>query len=219
MLADEWRCEGGGTPPKGRPMQPILDAVLASALTPWALVVMCAFCLVDGFFPPVPSESIVVALAAVYAASDPARLLPLLLLAAAGALVGDNIAYLIGRRLHPLVERRPGLAARVHEASEKIRDRGALLLVPARFIPVGRVFVNVGAGVAEYPHRRFLGITVVSGLVWAGYAIGIGLVAGRWFHDSPLLGAAVGVALGVALGLVIDRVGSAVRARRQAQPA
>ena len=177
-------------------MSQLYEWIIASAMSPIALVVVFMLCMIDGFFPPVPSESVVTALAAVYAPNDPIRLIPLVLLAALGAFCGDNIAYFIGGRLHPVIERRwPDLAARIHAASLRIEDRGAMLIIPARFIPVGRVFVNMGAGLAEFPHRRFMAITALSGLVWATYGAAIGVAAGSWFHDNPILGISVGICL------------------------
>lgn len=187
--------------------------VIESALSPRALVVVAVCCFVDGFFPPIPSESVITALAAVLATKDPGRIAALVPLAAAGAFCGDNVAYLIGSRLHHLLNRFPKLRDRVHDASLHIRRRGATLIITARFIPVGRVAVNMGAGLAGYPHRRFMGVTAISASIWALYAAGIGVAAGRFIHDQPLLGAAIGVVLGVAIGTIVDRIISA-RQRR-----
>lgn len=185
----------------------INDWIVSSAMDPVTWVILYLFCTIDGFFPPVPSESIVTALAAVYASADPIRILPMTLIAAAGACTGDNIAYLIGSRLHPfLASWKPEFAAKIDAAAAKIEDRGATLLIPARFVPGARVIINMGAGLAEFPHGRFFRITVLSGLIWATYATAIGILAGRWFHDNPLLGAITGVTLGVVIGVVADAV-------------
>ena len=195
----------------------IYDWVIASALSPWALAVIFSVCMIDGFFPPVPSESVVTALAAVLIQRDPLRLIPLGLLAGVGAFLGDNVAYFIGSRLHHLLVRFPKFERRVHEASAHVTRRGATLIITGRFIPVGRVAINMGAGIAEYPHHRFMIVTAISATIWAGYSVAIGVVAGHWVEENPLMGATVGVVLGIALGTVVDRI--IVMHQRSAAPA
>ena len=51
-------------------MQAINDFILAAAGQPWVLLLVFACCVIDGFFPPIPSESVVVGLAAVAATAD-----------------------------------------------------------------------------------------------------------------------------------------------------
>lgn len=183
----------------------LYDWVTESALSWWAMLVVFLGCTIDGFFPPVPSESLVTAVAAVLAKEAPWRLILLGVVAASGAWLGDNIAYLIGRRLTHLLRHFPRLEARVHHAARRISRRGTTLIIIGRFIPGGRIVVNMGAGLAEYPHPRFMVVTVVSAAVWAVYSVVIGVVAGHAVDDNPLLGAAIGVGLGIVLGWIIDR--------------
>ncbi|WP_052462718.1 DedA family protein [Nigerium massiliense] len=194
----------------------IYDWVLAQAMSPWALLVVFACCLIDGFFPPIPSESVVTALGAVLVAKDPLRLIPLTALAAFGAFVGDNIAYLIGSKLHGVLARFPKLERSVHDASGRIARRGAVLIITGRFIPVGRVAINMGAGLADYPHHRFVLVTALSGTIWGSYAVVIGVLAGHWIESNPLLGATIGVVLGVTIGVIVDRI---IQARQKRQVA
>ena len=46
-------------------MQAINDFILDAAGQSWVFPLLRRCCLIDGFFPPVPSESVVVALAAI----------------------------------------------------------------------------------------------------------------------------------------------------------
>ena len=64
--------------------------------SPWVFVALYAFATVDGFFPPIPSETVVIALASLWASGGTPPLFPVILLAAAGAFTGDQIAYTIG---------------------------------------------------------------------------------------------------------------------------
>src|SRR5690625_6903246 len=50
-------------------------------------------CLIDGFFPVVPSESLLVALASIYDQGKNINLVNLFFLAWFGAFIGDQVAY------------------------------------------------------------------------------------------------------------------------------
>jgi membrane-associated protein len=195
-------------------MQAINDFILAAAGQPWVLFLVLACCIIDGFFPPIPSESVVVGLAAVAATADVPNPWLLILVAALGAFSGDNIAYLIGRRVgtrrwHWM--RGPRMQSAFRWAGQELRKRPASLILVARFIPIGRVAVNLTAGVTHYPHLRFIGLTVLSATLWAAYSVGIGMFFGQWFENNHLLGAAIAIACAVALGIVVDLVINRVR--------
>jgi membrane-associated protein len=197
-------------------MQAINDFILAAAGQPWVLFLVLACCVIDGFFPPIPSESVVVGLAAVAATADVPNPWLLMLVAALGAFSGDNIAYLIGRRVgtrrwHWM--RGPRMQSAFRWAGLELRKRPASLILVARFIPIGRVAVNLTAGVSHYPHLRFIGLTVLSATLWAAYSVGIGLFFGQWFENNHLLGAAIAIVCAVALGIVVDLVINRVRGK------
>lgn len=188
-------------------MQAINDFILAAAGQPWVLVLVLACCIIDGFFPPIPSESVVVGLAAVAATAQVPNPWVLMLVAAAGAFSGDNIAYLIGRRVGTTRwswMRGPRMQGAFRWAGRELRKRPAALILVARFVPIGRVAVNLTAGVSGYPHARFVALTVLSATLWAAYSVGIGLFFGQWFEDNHLLGAAIAIVCAVALGIVVD---------------
>ena len=83
---------------------------------------------------------------------------------------------------------------------------GASVVLAARYIPIGRVAVNVSAGAVGYSRRRFVGIDAIAALTWALYAVSIGIGAGEWFKGHPLRAIVVGVVGGVLIGLVLDWV-------------
>ncbi|MFB7885518.1 DedA family protein [Microbacterium sp. NPDC056057] len=202
-------------------MDVISDLVLQAVASPWLYLAMFAVAVIDGFFPPVPSETVLVASAAVAASTGRPDLVALGLVAAAGAAAGDNIAFAVGRRTGSARfawMRRPRVAGALARAGAALDRRGAGLILGARFIPVGRVAVNLSAGALAYPWRRFALLSVAAGLCWAAYSIAIGLLAGAWLKDQPLLSATLGVVLAVGIGLVVDRL-LAVRARRVAASA
>lgn len=195
----------------------INDLILQAAASPWLYLVMFATAVIDGFFPPIPSETVLVAAAAVAASTGEANMPLLIGVAALGAMIGDNIAYAIGRSVGTTRfawMRRPKVAGAFDRARHTLSRNGAPLILGARYIPVGRVAVNMSAGALEYSWRRFLPLSIVGGIMWAAYSAGIGLIAGHWIEDQPLLSAVIGVAFALVLGFVIDRVVTAIRRRR-----
>lgn len=197
-------------------MQAINDFILAAAGQPWVLLLVLACCVIDGFFPPIPSESVVVGLAAVAATADIPNPYVLMLVAALGAFTGDNIAYLIGRRVGTTRwswMRGPRMQSAFRWAGGELRKRPASLILVARFVPIGRVAVNLTAGVTHYHHLRFVGLTCLSALMWAGYSVGIGLFFGQWFEENHFLGAVIAIICAVALGIIVDLVINKLRGK------
>ncbi|MDR7382542.1 DedA family protein [Promicromonospora iranensis] len=183
--------------------------ILAMAASPWIYPAMFAFATIDGFFPPLPSESVVITLTVSAHSTGTPWMWLVLLTAAAGAWVGDQIAYQIGRMIG--TERVPFLRGprgrrAVAWAERALTRRGASFILAARYVPIGRVAVNMTAGAVGYPRRRFAGIAAIAAVMWALYSAGIGLVAAQWLGHEPLLAITIGVVFGVAMGFVVDKV-------------
>ena len=197
-------------------MQAINDFILAAAGQPWVLFLVFACCVIDGFFPPIPCESVVVGLAAVAATADVPNPAFLAATAAAGAFIGDNIAYLIGRRTGTqrwAWMRGQRMQRAFRWAGTELRKRPASLILVARFVPIGRVAVNLTAGATHFPRSRFIGLTVLSALLWATYSVAIGLFFGQWFEENHLLGVIVAVVCAIVLGILVDLAISRLRGR------
>ncbi|HKU34319.1 DedA family protein [Paenarthrobacter sp. NPDC058040] len=195
-------------------MQAINDFILAAAEQPWVLFLVLACCVIDGFFPPIPSESVVVGLSAVSGSSGSPNVWLLVLVAALGAFSGDNIAYLIGRRIgiqRWRWMRTQRMQGAFRWAGKELRRRAASLIMVARFIPIGRVAVNLTAGATHFNHRRFVGLTALSAVLWASYSVVLGYFFGVWFEHNHLLGAVIAIVVAVILGIIIDRIISKVR--------
>ncbi|WP_146363822.1 DedA family protein [Arthrobacter yangruifuii] len=195
-------------------MDGINNFILSTAGSPWVYLGLLACCLIDGFFPPVPSESLVVALASLALSGAGVNIWLIIPAAALGAFLGDNLAYLLGRWIGTDRfgwMRTPKMRRSVAWARHELDKRSMSLILVARFIPVGRVVVNVTAGATGFPRRRFVALTAISGAVWAAYSVAIGAIAGAWFSEHHLLGVVVGVAGALILGLLIDRIITMVR--------
>lgn len=186
------------------------DWVGQVAGTPWAVVLLGLVTVVDGFFPPVPSESAVVALAALGASGRGPGPLVVAAVAALGAFTGDQVAYTLGRRLpgggRGLVRSRQGRQV-LAWAEGALARRGAALILAARFTPGGRVLVNMTAGAVGFPRGRFSAIAALAAVLWAACSVLLGVGAGHLLAGHhPLVGMAVGVVGGLLVGLVVDRV-------------
>jgi len=173
--------------------------------SPWTYAFRFAIAALDVIIPLVPSETSVI-LAGVLASTDDLNLVLVILFAAGGAILGDNIAYWIGRKVgHRLVDRwfKGERRKQVDWAHKQVQERGGYLIVIGRFIPGGRTAVTLSCGMLEMPWRRFIAFDVAAGLVWGTYAAMLGYVGGRTFEENPFKGfiLAFVVALGIA-GLI-----------------
>lgn len=183
------------------------DWVLGLTGTPWVFVALWSLALIDGFFPPVPSETVVIALASLSVSTGSPVLWMVALVAALGAFCGDQVAYSIGMRVD--LRRRSFMRSkRAREAMDwaerALHERGAVFIIAARYIPVGRVAVNMTAGGLRYPRGRFTVLVAIAAVSWASYTVLLGSTAGVLFGSTPWLAVFVGVAGGVLIGMVAD---------------
>ncbi|UNK72309.1 DedA family protein [Microbacterium sp. H1-D42] len=203
-------------------MDLINELILQAVASPWLYIVLFAVTVIDGFFPPVPSETVLVAAAAVLTMSNWPAVLLMCVIAAVAAALGDNIAFLIGRRVGTARfrwMRRPRVAATFAYARRTLDRSGAALILGARYVPVGRVAVNMAAGASGFSWRRFAPLSVLSGLCWSIFSVSVGLLAGSWAQEQPLLAAVIGIVIALLIGIVVDRAAALRRrilARRSA---
>jgi membrane-associated protein len=187
----------------------IQDGVLALTSSAWIYLAVYGVTILDGIFPPVPSESIVIASATTWEQTGHPVLWGIWLAAAAGAWCGDQIAFSVGRVINirriPFLKG-PKVMKSLDWAEHALEYRGASFILAARFIPIGRVAVNLTAGALRYPRRRFMAIDAVAAIVWSTYGCALGIWAGNLVHGSLLLSIAIGIVGGIALGYVVDKV-------------
>ncbi len=154
---------------------------------------------------PVPGETALIASA--FAAAQGVLSLPLVIaFAAVTGILGDNLGYLLGRRLgRPWMERHGKwllLTPRRLERMDAFFDRfGAAAVAFARFVAGVRVVAAFSAGVAHLRWRTFLTFNVIGAVAWAtivgllGYGVGKGWqgLAGHDPDQVLLLFGGVGV--------------------------
>ena len=163
----------------------------------------------DAIVPIVPSETVVITAGVLSSSGD--MHLPLVIgFAAAGAFLGDNTAYLIGRHFGEPVERRlfrsDKAKGRLRWAERQLDERGGELIVVARFIPGGRTAVTLSCGALQMPWRRFATFDAVAAVVWASYAALLGYVGGKQFEDAPWKGLIVALTLAFAVAGGVELV-------------
>lgn len=167
--------------------------------SPWLLLLLAAMIAVDGPFPVLPSEVLLMsASAAAFGTGDVLGVAGLFLAAVIGSLLGDQVVYWLGRTssrfLHRRITREGPLTGWVRRTMFRAP---VVALVGARFVPGGRLVSAAAAGLVELPLRRFVGGSAASGALWACYMLIVGLALGPITGGNPLLCLAAGVAMAV----------------------
>lgn len=175
----------------------------------WYPLLIFAVALADAVVPLVPSETAVI-IGGVAAGLGTQRIGMVIAAGAFGAWLGDNLAYILGRRAGPFLQRTlfsGKRRRRLEWAEEKLQARGAMLLVTARFIPGGRTAVTLTSGITHQPRLRFAAATLVAAVLWAAYGALLGLVGGHVFasHHTVAFVVAMAAALGLNVGLEMLR--------------
>jgi membrane protein DedA with SNARE-associated domain len=134
---------------------------------------------------PVPGETALIT-AAVLASQGKLQIELVIGLAAAGAIVGDNIGYLIGRKGGRWLLERPGFMhqqrLRVLEVGEPFFEQhGPKAVFFGRFLLGLRVWASWLAGATRMPWRSFLLWNALGGISWA---IVIGVIAYYLGHSA-----------------------------------
>jgi membrane protein DedA with SNARE-associated domain len=127
---------------------------------------------------PIPGETALIT-AAVLASRGKLSIELVIVLAATGAIVGDNIGYLIGRKGGRWLLERPGRFHRqrleVLRTGEPFFERhGSKAVYFGRFVLGLRVWASWLAGATRMPWRSFVLWNALGGISWA---VAIGLIA------------------------------------------
>ncbi|GAB3568245.1 VTT domain-containing protein [Amycolatopsis endophytica] len=169
--------------------------------------------LIGSIVPIVPTGAVVGAAAAV-AMTGHLSLPLVLLLATAGAVVGDVVTFAIARLGSDAAVRwlaRGQAPERLVSARRRFERQGWMLIVVGRLVPAGRIPVLIAAGAVAYPWRRLLPATAVACALWAvAYAL-LGVVSGGLF-DSPLVATLLAAVLVLLVTVVVNLV---ARRRRE----
>jgi membrane protein DedA with SNARE-associated domain len=145
-----------------------IDAWLQS----YGYLVVFVLVMLESIGVPVPGETALVA-AALYAGSTHnLEIGAIVAVAAAGAIIGDNIGYSIGRYGGAKLLVRYGHKIHLHEERLKIgiwlfRRHGGKVVFWGRFVAILRTWAAFLAGANHMEWRRFLLFNAAGGIVWA----------------------------------------------------
>jgi membrane protein DedA with SNARE-associated domain len=182
----------------------LLDTIFESltdiSTSQWFYLIMFSVALLDSVVPVVPSESMVI-VGGVAAGLGDLEIPFVIVVAAIGAFLGDNMSYIIGRKASGSIDRRYRRtekgAKRLDWAHSQLVNRGGPLLITARFIPGGRTLLTLTCGVTHQNQRWFAKWVGIAAVIWASYASLLGFIGGKTFKDNHAM--AFGVAFAMAL--------------------
>ena len=173
-----------------------IDGWLAS----YGYLVVFLLVMIESIGVPVPGETALVG-AALYAGSThKLEIWWIVLVAIAGAVVGDNIGFSIGRYGGTKLLLRYGHKIRLHEARLKIgiwlfRRHGGKVVFWGRFVSILRTWAAFLAGANHMEWRRFLFYNAAGGTVWATlYAVAYYEFGGALRKLSTTIDVVIGVA-------------------------
>ena len=185
-------------------MLTFLARSLDSLLATYGYLAVFVFVGVESIGIPVPGETMLVT-AAIYAGTTGRLSIVWVIVASsAGAIIGDNIGYLIGRTGGYRLLKRYGRYIRVEENRLRLgqylfQKHGSKVVFFGRFISVLRIFAAFLAGVNHMHWRRFLIFNAAGGIIWSTI---YGVAAYLFGQQLVRLSGEVDLALAI-IGLVI----------------
>ena len=153
----------------------------------------------------VPGESLVLA-SGFFAHEGILELVPVMIAAAMGAIVGDNIGYLLGSRLgHGWLLRRGsrfGIRKRGLARVEAFFQRqGPKAVFFGRFVGFARALVPFVAGASRMPYRKFVAYDALGAVLWTIGFVTLGYLLGASWHVAEKWISRSGLILGVVIVL------------------
>lgn len=188
---------------------------------PWGYIIVGLATLLEnsiGAGVVVPGETLVI-VGGFYARIGRLTLPGVIAVSVAGAILGDNLGYLIGRRFgRGFLERHgPRLfvtAERLAMADAYYRRHGGKTVFLGRFVPVVRSVGFILAGVSRMSWRRFAAYDAAGSALWGAANAVLGYVLGEAYRRAEGYLRGVGVVL-LALLLVAIWASTSRRTRRR----
>ena len=186
-------------------MDALSPTTIQNLIQVYGLWVLFPVVMLEGMGIPVPGETALLATAVYAGSTDKISIVPVVLIAATAAMVGDNIGYFIGLRLVV----RYGRYVRLNESRLKIGRylflrRGGKIVLIARLIAILRTFVPLLAGVNRMRWRYFLLMNAIGGFCWASLVGGGAYLFGKEINRGS--GPVRLLLLVSALGLVVAAI-------------
>jgi membrane protein DedA with SNARE-associated domain len=146
--------------------------------------------LLETVVPPIPSEA-VLGLAGVLINDGRLAIVPVVLCATLGSILGAIFFYYIGRALgprrsHAFLDRLPLVETEdVDKTFAWFEKHGRSAVFLGRMVPIVRSFISVPAGVVRMPFGQFLLYTAGGSLIWNTVLVTLGWLA-RDFIEANL---------------------------------
>jgi membrane protein DedA with SNARE-associated domain len=199
--------------------------LIVTLLTAGGLTALFALMVVESFgVPPLPSE-VILPFAGFLVATGVFPLVPTIVIALLGALVGAFIAYAVGRwwrnhltriRIGPLGLKESHLA----RMDGWFTKHGEVTVAVCRSLPVIRAYISYPAGTARMDPVRFGAYTLVGSIPWSLALIYAGIVLGsRWTIVQTYLGPLDDVVYALIVLGALYLLVLFLRARREARTA
>jgi membrane-associated protein len=142
----------------------------------------------DAVMPIFPGETTLNA-AATMASQGKLDVLPIIVMGALGAIVGDSCLFWLARRFSVRFQGQITRAKRnkqVQQAFDLMDSSPAVLIIGGRYVPGMRFVVNATMGLSEIPYRRFVVWSVISGVLWSTYTTILAYQIGLALGEFPL---------------------------------
>jgi membrane-associated protein len=169
----------------------------------------------DAIVPIFPGETTLNA-ASTAAAQGTLELLPVIVMGALGAILGDSTLFWIARRSTKRVEPQLEKARaneKIQQALELMDSSAPVLIVGGRYVPGMRFVVNATMGLSDIPYRRFLPWSILGGALWSTYTCLLAYKVATSLAGFPLASVVISGLVTTAALAVIFYV---VRKRRRA---
>jgi len=139
------------------------------------------------FTPFLPGDSLLFAAGVFAAPGGGLSIVTLVVVCSLAAILGDNMNYLIGRRLGAAIiasGRVKALSAERRRETQAFLDRyGAAAVLLARFFPIIRTFAPFLAGFGEMRFGRFMAFNALGGALW----VNLFCLMGYYFGGVPFV--------------------------------
>jgi len=182
---------------------------LQNLLDTWGYLVVFAFVGIESSGIPFPGETMLV-VASIYASQGHLQITRVIVAAAAGAILGDNLGYWAGRTGGRRLALRYGRYIRLDQeklktAEDFFRKHGDKTVFLGRFVAVLRAWAAFLAGLNHMPWPKFLLFNAAGGITWSVLYGVLAYKLGQTFEKirGPIGIGALVVALLVGLALLV----------------
>lgn len=191
------------------------NGLFASAVLPGILLIV----FIGMLFPFLPGDSLLFA-GGLLAAGGTLNIWTLVILIPLVAIIGDQIAYSIGRGTGPaLFKKEDSRIFKKHyitESHEFFEKYGPFTIIVARFVPIVRTLVAFVAGASKMRYPVFLGFDIVGNIAWGAGLTLLGYFLGNVPFVKNHLEMVILLVVFLSISPAIISVGRGLRQRRRA---